>query len=417
MFSAPAISRKEQNNYREKIVDIALAPQDLAFRDEVRRFLDEKFTAELREEASRQSGVFAEAGLNRKWHRILFEKGWIAPSWPQRYGGTGWTPVQRYLFDNECAEAGTPSLPAMGLQMCGPCMMGYGTAEQKAFYLPRILSGEHYWCQGYSEPQSGSDLASLQTRAKREGGHYVVNGSKIWTTHAQFANWMFLLVRTSTEGKPQQGISFLLLDMKTPGLTVKPIITMSGEHEVNQCFFDDVRIPVENLVGAENQGWTVAKYLLEFERGGMYSARLRGMLRKVKAMAQTEGDGTGATLSDDEAFQRKLAEAETEILAVDFTERRLISQLSTGGPVGDATASMLKLRGSELTQTLSTLALEAIGAYAVPDQRGGGTQEPSIGPDYAFTVTARYLNNRAATIYGGSSEVQHNILARTALGL
>jgi alkylation response protein AidB-like acyl-CoA dehydrogenase len=231
---------------------------------------------------------------------------------------------------------------------------------------------------------------------------------------------MFLLVRTSTEGKAQQGISFLLLDMKTPGLTVKPIITMSGEHEVNQCFFDDVRIPAENLVGAENQGWTVAKYLLEFERGGMYSARLRGMLRKVKAMAQAECNGAGAALSDDEAFQKKMAEAETEILAVDFTERRLISQLSTGGPVGDATASMLKLRGSELTQTLSTLALEAIGAYAAPDQRGGawrGTQEPPIGPDYAFTVTARYLNTRAATIYGGSSEVQHNILARTALGL
>jgi len=401
-------------------MDIAFSPQDLAFQDEVRSFLSKEFTVELREAAARQSGVFADAGLNRRWHRVLFEKGWIAPAWPKQYGGTGWTAVQRYIFDTECAAAGTPALPAMGLQMCGPCLMGYGTEEQKAFYLPRILSGEHYWCQGYSEPQSGSDLASLQTRAIREGAVYVVNGSKIWTTHAQFANWMFLLVRTSTEGKPQTGITFLLLDMKTPGLTVKPIITMSGEHEVNQCFFDNVRIPVANRVGDENQGWTVAKYLLEFERGGVYSPRLRGMLRKVKKIASAEQDGWGATIRDNARFQHKMAEAEIAISAIEFTERRIISQLSAGGPVGDATASMLKLKGSETMQFVTELALEALGLYAAADQRPAldrGSNNPPIGPDYGVTVTARYLNTRAATVYGGSSEVQRNILARVALGL
>lgn len=402
------------------MLDISLSQQDLAFRDDVRRFLDEKFTPELREEAGRQSGVFADAELNRRWHRTLFEKGWIAPSWPKEYGGTGWSVVQKYIFDNECADAGTPSLPAMGLQMCGPCLMGYGTAEQKAYYLPRILSGEHYWCQGYSEPQSGSDLASLQARAVREGDHYVVNGSKIWTTHAHFANWMFLLVRTDTVAKPQAGISFLLLDMNTPGLTIKPIITMSGEHEVNQCFFDDVRIPVANRVGEENQGWTVAKYLLEFERGGVYAARIRGMLRKVKKIAQAEQDGFGAPLIEDESFAHKLAEAEIAVSAIDFTERRVISQISAGGPVGDSTASLLKLRGSQVMQQVTELALEALGAYSRPDQRPAltrGSNQPTIGPDYGLTVTARYLNTRAATVYGGSSEVQHNILARVALGL
>lgn len=402
-------------------MDIALAPQDLAFREEVEAFLEEAFTPELRAEAQRQSGVFADADLNRRWHRILFEKGWIAPSWPKDYGGTGWTVVQRYLFDGACAEAGTPALPAMGLQMCGPVLMGYGTAEQKAYFLPRILSGEHYWCQGYSEPQSGSDLASLQTRALRDGDDYVVTGTKIWTTHAQFANWMFLLVRTSTEGKPQAGITFLLLDMKTPGLTVRPIITIAGEHEVNQCFFDNVRIPVANRVGAENDGWTVAKYLLEFERGGgSYSARLRGMARKTKALAARVNDGTGAPLIANPDFASRMAGVEVAIDTIDFTERRVVSQLSTGRNIGDTMASMMKLKGSETMQQVTELALEALAQYAAPDQKrasSGDGNLPPVGPDEGFTVTARYLNTRAATIYGGSSEVQRNILARAALGL
>lgn len=401
-------------------MDLALAPADAAFRDEVREFLATAFTPALRAATKRQAGVFAEASVNRRWHRILYEKGWVAPSWPKEYGGTGWNTVQRYIFDSECAEAGTPALPAMGLQMCGPVLMGYGSNEQKAWHLPRILSGENYWCQGYSEPGSGSDLASLQCRAVRDGDDYVVNGTKIWTTHAQYANWMFLLVRTDNSGKPQQGITFLLLDMKTPGITIKPIITMSGEHEVNQVFFDNVRIPASNRVGKENDGWTVAKYLLEFERGHAFASRIRGALRAVHTIAKAESNGSGGALWDDGNFRRKISSVEIELAAVDFTERRIISQLSTGGNTGDSAASMLKLKGTETMQSVTELALEAIGFYAQPDQRaalGEGANESPIGPDYAATVGARYLNTRAATIYGGSSEVQRNILARLALGL
>jgi alkylation response protein AidB-like acyl-CoA dehydrogenase len=405
----------------KKLMDISLSPKDRAFQDDVRRFLDQAFTPELRELAARQTGVFADGELNRRWHKILFDKGWIAPAWPKERGGPGWTSVQRYIFDNACAEAGTPVLPAMGLQMCGPVLMGYGTAAQKEYFLPRILSGEHYWCQGYSEPQSGSDLASLQTRAVRDGDDYVVNGTKIWTTHAQFANWMFLLVRTSTEGKPQTGISFLLLDMKTPGLSVKPIVSISGDHEVNQCFFDDVRIPVSNRVGEENQGWTVAKYLLEFERGGgSYAARIRGMLRKIRALAASQNNGHGCSLAEDGSFLRTVTEAEIATEALDYTERRVIAQLSAGNPAGDATASMLKLKGSETLQRVTEIALETLGFYAAADQRHmrepGSNAEP-VGPAEGTTVTGTYLNTRAASIFGGSNEVQRNILARTMLGL
>ncbi len=399
---------------------ISFAPEDLAFRDEVRAWLDEAYTPELRAANARQAGVFADAGLNRLWHRKLYDRGWVAPAWPKEYGGPGFTAVQRYIFDNELAEAGAPSLPAMGIQMCGPVLMGYGTEEQKRYFLPRILSGEHYWCQGYSEPQAGSDLASLQTRAVRDGDDYVINGTKIWTTHAQYANWMFLLVRTSTEGKPQAGITFLLLDMATPGLSIRPIISMSGEHEVNQCFFDNVRVPVKNRVGEENAGWTVAKYLLEFERGGSYAARIRGMLSRVKEAAALERGDDGRPLIADPAFRKKVAELEVAVTAVDLTERRVISGLSNKRNVGDATASMLKLIGSETQQKVTELALEMCGNYAQPDQRGAlgwGANGTVVGPDYAATPTARYLNTRAATIFGGSSEVQRNILARTAVGL
>ena len=400
---------------------LELSPQDLAFREEVRPVLREAFTPELREAARRQAGVFAEGELARRWHKVLYAKGWVAPAWPKEHGGPGWTHVQRYIFDSECAEAGAPALPAMGLQMCGPVLMGYGTPAQKAYFLPRILSGEHYWCQGYSEPQSGSDLASLQTRAVRDRDDYVIDGTKLWTTHAHFANWMFLLARTAVGGKPQAGITFLLLDMATPGLTVKPIISISGEHEVNQVFFDGVRVPVGNRVGEENQGWTVAKYLLEFERGGgAWTARIRGLMRQLKAIAEAERSDAGGRLVDDPGFRRRVAELECEVSAVDFTERRVVSQLSTGSNAGDAAASMLKLKGSETQQKVTELLVEALGCYAAPDQRralGLEGLEPPTGPDYARTPVARYLNARASTIFGGSSEIQRNILARTALVL
>ncbi len=398
-----------------------LSPQDTAFRDDVRRFLDERFTEELRAQAAMQSGVFAHAELNRRWHRILFEQGWIAPSWPVEYGGTGWNVVQRYIFETECAAVGTPALPAMGLKMCGPVLMHYGSEEQKGFHLPRILSGEHYWCQGYSEPGAGSDLASLQTRAVRDGDTFVVNGTKIWTTHAHFANWIFLLARTDPGAKPQNGISFLVSPMDVKGITVKPIITMAGEHEVNQVFFDDVRVPVANLVGPENEGWTVAKYLLEFERGGgSVATGLLASLRRLRTILSKEQGGDGEPLASDPYFRSRLVEIETEVLAIDTMERNLVAELSVGKSVGQSVASLKKLSASETGQKINLLAMEAIGLYAMADQRSAlefGSNQSPIGPDYGVTLTARYLNNRAATIFGGSSEVQRNILAKTVLGL
>ena len=402
-------------------MDALMSAEDLAFRDEVRAFLAEMLTPDLRAAAARQAGVFADASLNQVWHRILHAKGWIAPSWPADYGGPGWTPTQRHIFADECARADAPVVPAMGLQMCGPVLMTYGTPAQKAFFLPRMLSGEHYWCQGFSEPQSGSDLASLQTRAVRDGDHYVVNGSKIWTTHAQFANWMFLLVRTATEGKPQAGISFLLTPMDAPGLTVRPIISMSGEHEVNQVFFDDVRIPVANRVGEENQGWTVAKALLVFERGGGVAAsRLTKLVEQARRLAR-EPDATGASVwESNPEFRRRLLEVEMQVKALDHKEREVAAKLSAGQDIGDGAASVLKMTVSRLGQLATELATEALGFDAFADAR------EALDPDdlaalthaeYAATLTAKYLNNRASTIFGGSQEVQHNIVARAVLGL
>ncbi len=384
------------------------------FRDEVRAFLDEALTPDLRELTARQAGVFSEGEICRRWHKVLYAKGWVAPSWPVEWGGTGWSPMQKFIFADECAKAGAPTLPAMALQMCGPVLMRYGTEEQKAFFLPRMLSGEHYWCQGYSEPQSGSDLASLQLRAVREGDEYVVNGSKLWTTHAHYANWIFLLARTATEGKPQAGISFLLTPMEAPGISVQPIISISGEHEVNQVFFDNVRIPVTNRVGEENQGWTVAKALLEFERGGGAAASaLKAQLDKAREIAKAEG-----WWGEEVAFRSRWAELDIELQALDVAERQTAAALMAGRRVGDETASQLKMAVSTLLQKITELAMGALGEYAWADQRealGVHANVPPVGPDYALTLTAKYLNSRAATIYGGSNEIQHNILARILL--
>jgi alkylation response protein AidB-like acyl-CoA dehydrogenase len=402
-------------------MDMTPTAEDRAFEKEVRAFLAEKFTPALREAAAKQAGVFAEGHLAREWHRILYEQGWIAPSWPKEYGGPGWTAMQRYIFNRECGLAGTPSLPAMGLALCGPVIMKFGTQAQKDYFLPRMLSGEHYWCQGYSEPGSGSDLASLSTRAERDGDHYVVNGTKIWTTHAHEANWIFLLVRTAREARPQAGISFLLAPMDLPGISVTPIRSMSGEHEVNQVFLDDVRVPVANRVGAENEGWTIAKYLLTFERGGGSAAgRLNAMLAELKELTRRELGDDGRPLWDDLAFRERIMMLETEIMAIDWTERRQIASYQAGEITNDALASILKLVVSEATQKLAQLASEALGPYAAADQRhalGMMTNEAVIGAPYALTPTARYLNTRAATIFGGSSEIQRNIIAKAGLGL
>ena len=399
-------------------MDLVLSADDLAFREEARAFLDDKLTPDMRAEAARSAGVFSDGPIVRRWQKILYDQGWVAPSWPTEHGGCGWGVVRRYIWDSELAAASAPSIPAMGLQMCGPVLMRFGTPAQKEFFLPRMLSGEHYWCQGYSEPGSGSDLASLQTRAVRDGDAYVIDGTKIWTTHAHFANWMFVLARTRAEGKPQAGISFFVVEMNTPGLTVTPIVSTSGDHEVNQVFFEGVRVPAENLVGPENEGWMVAKYLLEFERGGAYAARLEGALQKLRAIARDEG-GEGATLDRDEAFQRRWSELAIDVAGVAATERRVISTLSTGGNPGPAASSMLKARGTETMQRITELALEAINHYAAPDftlaRQGRANWSP--GPNHAIPVAARYLNARASTIYGGSSEIQRNILAKAVLGL
>lgn len=401
-------------------MDMTPTDDDIAFERQVRAFLAEKFTPALREGAARQAGVFAEGGLARTWHRILYEQGWIAPTWPKEYGGPGWTPMQRYIYERECGLAGTPGLPAMGIALCGPVIMAFGTQAQKAFFLPRMLSGEHYWCQGFSEPGSGSDLASLRTRAGRDGDAYVVNGSKIWTTHAHEANWIFLLVRTRADGPKQAGISFLLAPLDLPGITVTPILSMSGEHEVNQVFLDNVRVPAEYLVGAENQGWEIAKYLLTFERGGGSAAgRLNAQLAKLRQVAQAEPGEDGRPLWDDPRFRERVMRLETEVMAIDWTERRLIASLGTGQATNNAMASILKLSVSEMYQKLAQLTSEALGDHAMADQRhalGLHANEAPVGADHALAPTARYLNTRAATIFGGSSEIQRGIIAKS-LGL
>jgi len=393
-------------------MDLELRDEDLAFQAEVRAFLDENLTPELKRAGERLTSVFCEPRYSLPWQRILHARGWAAPSWPKEYGGPGWNDVRRAIFAAECARACAPSLAPMGLRMVGPVIMGYGTAEQKAHYLPRILSGEDYWCQGYSEPGSGSDLASLQLRAVSDGDYYVLSGSKIWTTHAQFANRMFCLVRTSTEGKPQQGITFLLLDMATPGIEVKPIITLAGEHEVNQVFFDGVRAPKANRVGEENQGWTVAKYLLEFERGGGSAPGLQVGLGRAARIAE-------AAHGDDPAHRRRLAEAEIAVTAIDMSERRVLSALAGGKNPGPA-SSMLKINGTEAMQRIDEISIAALGSYAgvdQPDARQAGSNLEPVGPQEGLVAMPRYLNNRAASIYGGSNEIQRDIIARLVLGL
>jgi acyl-CoA dehydrogenase len=400
-------------------MNLDLSPQELAFRDEVRAFLAASLTAELREAGRHATSVFIDKRFSLAWQKILHVKGWVAPSWPVQYGGTGWSDMQRYIFAAECARAGAPSLAPMGLRMVGPCIMRYGTEEQKAQYLPRILSGEDYWCQGYSEPGAGSDLASLQLRATSDGDDYVLNGSKIWTTHAHWANRMFCLVRTRSEGKPQAGITFLLLDMAAPGIAVKPIITLAGEHEVNQVFFDDVRVPKTNRLGAENDGWTVAKYLLEFERGGGSGAGLAISLQRIRALAAAQASDDGLCLLDDESFATRLADAAIAVEAIQMTEHRVMSALSAGKNPGPA-SSLLKMQGTEAMQRLDELAIEAVGHYAVVDQpaaRLPGSNVAPVGPREGLLAMARYLNNRAATIYGGSNEIQRDIVARLVLGL
>ena len=398
-------------------MDIDFSDAELAFREEVRTFVGENLPSEISERIAQ--GIEMRREDYDRWHKILYAKGWVAPGWPVEYGGTGWTPVERYIFDEELAAASAPRVMPFGVSMVAPVIYTFGNEAQKAHYLPRILSNEDWWCQGYSEPGSGSDLASLRTRAVRDGDHYVVNGQKTWTTTAHWAEWIFCLVRTSTEGKRQEGISFLLIDMKTPGVSVRPIITIDGGHEVNDVFLEDVRVPAENLIGEENKGWTYAKFLLSHERAGIADVgRSKKQIAKLKAIAAAE-QSNGAPLAEDKRFRDKISELEIDLMAVEFTELRALSKAAAGKPPGPE-ANLLKIRGTEVQQRITELTLEAIGYYAnpyVPDALKDGWNEDPIGPEYAAPIAPRYFNWRKASIYGGSNEIQKGIIAKMVLGL
>jgi hypothetical protein len=397
-------------------MELNLSSEEAAFRDEVRAFIAENYPAEMRV-PNPETDLSKEQML--LWHRILHRKGWIAPLWPKEHGGPGWSITQRFIFEQETSRAGTLPPLAFSVTMVGPVIYTFGNDAQKQMFLPRILSGEDWWCQGYSEPGSGSDLASLQTRAVRDGDDYVVTGQKIWTTLAHYADWIFCLVRTDpNRPKRQEGISFLLIDMRSPGISVRPITLMDGSHEVNAVFFDDVRVPIENRVHDENDGWTVAKYLLEFERGGNpYSPRLRSAFERLKRLSHAMPDGEESIMAD-VSWREKLARMDIEISGLEMFEQEFYSRLASGQNPGPL-SSMIKLRGTEVMQQVQESAVEAAGYYAqpFPEQRAWNANVEPIGPEGVDVLAPRYFNGRKMTIYGGSSEVQRGIMSKVMLGL
>ncbi|HUH83561.1 MAG TPA: acyl-CoA dehydrogenase family protein [Stellaceae bacterium] len=398
-------------------MELAYTQKEQAFREDVRRFVHDNLPADIQDKMLNGKKMGREDFL--RWHRTLNKRGWVAPNWPVEHGGTGWSTVERHIFEDECAEAGAPPVIPFGVTMCGPVIIRFGNDRQKKFFLPKILSGEHVWCQGFSEPGSGSDLASLRTKAVRDGDHYIVNGQKIWTTSAHFADWIFNLVRTDPAAKKQEGISFLLIDMKTPGITVRPIVTMDGSAEVNEVFFDNVKVPVENLIGEENKGWTYAKFLLGNERTGI--ARVGASKRELKKLKEiAAGEQTdGAPLIANPRFRDKLAQLEIDLMALEITNLRMIAGMRDGKGPGPE-SSILKLKGSDIQQRLTELAMEAVGPYAMPFQREAmehGWNEEPIGPDYAAQTAPHYFNYRKVSIYGGSNEIQRNVISKMMLGL
>ena len=398
-------------------MNLSLSPDDRAFRDDVRAFVAEAVPDDIRRKQA--AGVALDRDDHMAWHRILYRQGWVAPNWPVEHGGAGLTPLRRHILERELARGGAPWLLPFGIQMVGPVIMAFGDAAQKKRFLPRILSGEDVWCQGYSEPGAGSDLAGLRLRATRDGDGYRVSGQKTWTSYAHWADMIFCLARTSGEGKPQEGISFLLIDMKSPGVAVRPIVTIGGRHEVNDVFFDDVRVPAGNRIGEENRGWTYAKYLLRFERAG--SADVGTQQRQVarlKEIARAERLN-GRPLAEDRRFAGKLAELEIRLAAIDTMEMRALAAESIGAEPGPE-VSMLKLRGTEIQQRISELLLEAIGGAAnpwIPEALSEGRNEAPVGPDHAAGVAPHYFDWRKASIYAGSNEIQKNIMAKAVLGL
>jgi pimeloyl-CoA dehydrogenase large subunit len=401
-------------------MDLRFTSEEVAFRDEVRAFMKEKLPPSIRSKMI--EGVHLSRDDLVDWQRILNARGWAVPHWPTQWGGTGWSPVKTYLFRDEMQQAPAPEPLPFGPSMVGPVIIAFGNEAQKQKYLPRIANLDDWWCQGFSEPGAGSDLASLKTSAKRSGDHYVVNGQKTWTTLAQYADWIFCLVRTDAAAKKQEGISFLLIDMKTPGITVRPIQTFDGGHEVNEVFFDDVKVPIENLVGEENKGWDYAKFLLGNERTGIARVGIsKARIRRLKELAALEQSG-GKPLIADERFRAKVAAVEVELKALEMTQLRVVAtERARNGSRPDPASSILKIKGSEIQQTITELLLEVVGPYALPDQTAHDESErwnePPVGPDWGGPLAAQYFNTRKTTIYGGSNEIQKNIIAKAILGL
>ncbi|MCL7942812.1 acyl-CoA dehydrogenase family protein [Marinobacter sp. ATCH36] len=395
-------------------MDLNYTPEQEAFRTEVRQFLDENLPDDIRERV--QKRLRPDKAMTERWQKILFDKGWGASTWPEEFGGTGWDPIQQIIFEEECAIAGAPRQLDFGLRMVAPVIMTFGNDEQKQRFLPGILSGEDWWCQGYSEPGAGSDLASLRTSAKLEGDHYVVNGQKTWTTLGQHADWIFCLVRTSTEGKPQQGISFLLIDMNTPGIEVRPIIMLDGEHEINEVYFDNVKVPAENLVGEENKGWTYAKFLLGHERTGLANVgQWKALMKRLKEVARQEQDGQ-RPLIENIRFRDRLAQLDMELRALELTVLRVLTDKNGPG----ALASSLKIRGTEVGQQLFEMLMEAGGQDSIahiPEALELEYNGPRAGSLDATPSAGDYFNMRKLSIFGGSNEIQRNIIAQLVLGL
>lgn len=400
-------------------MDFRYSPDDLAFRDEVRAFFRDELPDDLRRIT--MNGQARSRDDIMRWHKILYERGWVAPNWPKEYGGPGWSVTQKYIFDEEYGLAGAPRIIQFGLGMCGPVIMAFGTDAQKAFHLPRMLSGEHVWAQGYSEPGAGSDLASLKTRAVLDGDEWVIDGQKIWTTQCHMANWVFLLARTSDEPKKQLGISFFLVPLDTPGIVIQPIHLIDGLHETNSVFYDNVRIPKANIVGEAGTGWTIAKHLLAHERmGGGALGQHKLLLAQAKAIAAGDQKTGGRPLAEDPGFARRIAEAETELRVLEAIVAKTLAKVSADKALG-AEANVIKIRGTEIHQRLTELCMEALGPAAAPYdldalENGWGNREP-VGHAYENGVTPRYLHMRKVSIYSGSNEIQHNIFAKAVLGL
>jgi alkylation response protein AidB-like acyl-CoA dehydrogenase len=398
-------------------MDLNFTAEELAFRDEVRTWVREHLPQDIAHKVHNDLRLTKD-DLQR-WARILGKKGWHGYGWPKEFGGPGWNAIQKHLFEEECALAGAPRIVPFGPVMVAPVIMAFGTPEQHQRFLPGIMSGEVWWSQGYSEPGSGSDLASLKTRAERKGDKYIVNGQKTWTTLGQYGDWIFCLVRTDTSGKPQTGISFLLIDMKSPGITVRPIITLDGEHEVNEVFFDNVEVPAENLVGEENKGWTYAKYLLAHERTNIADVnRAKRELERLKRIAKAERTG-GHPLIDDLRFRDQIAQLEVDIVALEMMVLRVLSAERGGKKALDA-AALLKIRGSEIQQRYTELMMLAAGPYALPfifEAMEAGWQGDYVGAMHCAPLASTYFNVRKTTIYGGSNEVQRNIVSQMTLGV